>query len=90
MEKDVKDALQDIARDFRSAKHANRIQAGDLTEVYKYRQKCTDLQRGARGGWRIVAVYVKRKDTLYPVIIYPKTEMDDVSDAAIQAKYARS
>ncbi len=52
-------------------------------EVYKYRQNSKDVRRGARYGWRIVGLYVKATATMYPVLVWPKTEWEDVDAATI-------
>lgn len=81
---DVKEALAAIAADHRAAKNARRVKAGENVEVYKYRQNSRDIRRGATYGWRIIALYDKSTNKLYPLIVYPKTEMASASDAAIE------
>jgi hypothetical protein len=84
VDSDLKKAFDAIEKDFRSAKNAWRVKAGTSFEVYKYRQNSEDIKRGSAYGWRIVALYDKRRNTLYPILVYPKTVMDDASDASIE------
>jgi len=51
--------------------------------LHKYRQKNTAAREGARGGWRICALFDKQNNVLYPIIVYPKKEMSDASDKQI-------
>lgn len=51
--------------------------------LHKYRQKNTAAREGARGGWRIYALFDKQNGVLYPIIVYPKKEMSDATDKQI-------
>lgn len=51
--------------------------------LHKYRQKNKAAREGARGGWRIYALFDKQNNVLYPIIVYPKKEMTDVPDRQI-------
>jgi hypothetical protein len=54
-------------------------------ELYKYRQNSSDLRRGASYGWRIYALYHRSTGKLYPILLFLKTDMQDASDAVIEA-----
>jgi len=83
LDSDLDAAFANIAKDFRAAKSARRVQAGELVEVYKYRQNSRDIKGGNQYGWRIYALYHKAANTLYPILIFPKTAMQDASDTEI-------
>jgi hypothetical protein len=51
--------------------------------LHKYRQKNSASKEGARGGWRIYALFDKENNVLYPVIVYPHKEWVDASDKHI-------
>jgi hypothetical protein len=53
--------------------------------LFKYRQKNKAAREGTRGGWRIYALFDVETSILYPIIVYPKKEWPDASDAAIIA-----
>ena len=46
--------------------------------VYKERLPSTDSQRGKSGGYRVI-YYVRTKDFIFLVEIYPKSEREDIS-----------
>lgn len=50
----------------------------------KYRCKSSDLQHGTQGGFRIIAYYDQATGTLYPILLYPKTEREDISPLEIE------
>jgi mRNA-degrading endonuclease RelE of RelBE toxin-antitoxin system len=49
--------------------------------VWKLRINSTDIQRGKRFGFRLI--YYLEGRTIYPLLIYAKTNKSDVSDQAI-------
>lgn len=57
--------------------------------IHKYRQKNKADREGAKGGWRIWAVFDPPKGMLYPILVYPKKHLADADDsdviAAVQA-----
>ena len=83
---DLAEAFQAISKDVQ-ANHCrvmprfSPILQGFL--LHKYRQKNTAAREGARGGWRICALFEKQNSVLYPIIVYPKKEMSDASDKQI-------
>jgi hypothetical protein len=84
---DLADAFKAITENIQAKKGA-RIQAGPIggeVEVYKYRQNSTDIQRGASYGWRIIALLHKPSGTMYPIIVYPKTQWSNASPATMAA-----
>ena len=69
---DVKDLFSRVAQNPRGTARG-RIQTGnDQQEVYKYYCKSTDLQRGAREAYRIVALYEPDRNLLTPLAMYLK------------------
>lgn len=55
---------------------------GDFA-LHKYRQKNSAAKEGASGGWRIIALFNKKINILYPVILYPKKVLADASDKQV-------
>ncbi|MCI0484964.1 MAG: hypothetical protein L0Y78_10325 [candidate division NC10 bacterium] len=80
---DLTEAFESIEKDYTKAAQANAIPKYANT-VWKYRCKSSDLRRGAQGGFRIIAYYHQSNGTLYPILIYLKTEKEDVSAEEIQ------
>jgi mRNA-degrading endonuclease RelE of RelBE toxin-antitoxin system len=81
---DLKEIWPDIARDFRHARQAESL-VGFKNTAYKYRAKCSDMKRGSRGSYRVIAYYHEPKNTLYPVFIYHKSDQDDVDKRTVSA-----
>lgn len=48
------------------------MQIGTDQEVYKYDSKCTNLQRGANKGYRIIALYETDRNLVTPLAMYLK------------------
>jgi len=82
IDSDLKDAFKAISQDIRANK-GRRTQSGPNVEVYKYRQKSSDIRRGQAYGWRIYALYEKTSSTLYPIIVYPKTRWEDADHKTV-------
>lgn len=83
---DLAEAFQAISKDvhanhWRLVPRFSAILQGFL--LYKYRQKNTAAREGARGGWRVYALFDKHNNVLYPIIVYPKKEMSDAPDKQI-------
>ena len=83
IEEDLVEAFIAIQQDYLHAKHANLI-PGVGGAVLKYRQHSRDIRRGARGSFRIIAYYHAPTNTLYPLLVYAKTDREDVPRAEIQ------
>ncbi len=83
---DLAEAFRAIARDVQ-ANHCKPAQRfADILQnfrLHKYRQKNSAAKEGARGGWRIYALYDKLNGSLYPIIVYPKKEWADANDKLI-------
>lgn len=73
---DLQEALIDIQKDFRHAKHATSIPGFNDT-LFKYRQKSSDARKGTRSAFRIIAYYHKESHTIYPIVVYSKAVMED-------------
>jgi mRNA-degrading endonuclease RelE of RelBE toxin-antitoxin system len=84
IEEDLKEVWVDIATDHERARHADPIPRYKRI-IWKYRAPCSDMQRGAKGSYRIVAYFHQPKNTLYPILIYHKAERSDVDDKTIAA-----
>lgn len=76
IETDLEEAFESIRQNYRSAKQA-RSKPGFNDTVFKYRQKSSDLKRGASYGFRIYAYYDQLSNTLYPIVVYPKKVMEE-------------
>lgn len=75
---DLSEAFRAIGENM-NANKASRLQSGPNLEVYKYRQNSSDIKRGAKYGWRIIALYEKSTGTLYPILVYPKPVWSDAN-----------
>ena len=80
---DLIDAFTRIEQDPEHAAHARRL-IGLGRSVWKYRCKHSDLSRGVRGGYRIVAVYDATNAILRPILLYAKVDSDDVSPDVVK------
>ncbi len=82
---DLHEFFEAIERDFTTAAHARRIPRipGLVAEVWKYRWKCSDQQKGTRGGMRVIAYRDSTTGTMYPLFIYVKAEQEDISPTQI-------
>jgi hypothetical protein len=84
---DLVDAFKAISQNI-EANHCRRVPRfadvlGNFT-LLKYRQKDSSAREGARGGWRIIALYSKSEGILYPIIVYPKKEWDDATKEIVE------
>lgn len=79
---DLTEAFSAISQNILAANGA-RVQAGPIVEIYKYRQNSKDIKRGSRYGWRIIALFHKSTETMYPIIVYPKTAWENAGDKMI-------
>jgi mRNA-degrading endonuclease RelE of RelBE toxin-antitoxin system len=77
VENDVDGILSDIAVDFRKAHHARSLPRFNDT-LFKYRAPCSDQRRGSSGGFRVCGYYDKSKNTLYLILVWPKSEAEDL------------
>ena len=75
---DLTDAFARIEQDAEHAAHARRL-IGFGSSVWKYRCKHSDLSRGVRGGYRIIAVYDAARAMLWPILLFAKVDRGDVS-----------
>lgn len=78
VEKDIGAALFEIENDCLMACNATAI-PGYSQKLWKYRCGSTDMGRGRRGGFRIIAYIDHSRQTLYPLLVYAKTEQEDAS-----------
>jgi mRNA-degrading endonuclease RelE of RelBE toxin-antitoxin system len=78
IDNDLDEIWIDIARDHRNARKAESIPKFNDT-LFKYRCKCSDMQRGASGGYRIISYYHKETNILYPIFIYHKADQSDIN-----------
>lgn len=88
IDSDLEDAFKNIRQDV-MANHCKRpprfgAVVGDF-ELFKYRQKDKANREGASGGWRFYALFDKASAMLYPIVVYPKKEMEDADTATITA-----
>ena len=81
---DLREIWPDIAQDYRNARGAESI-PGFANTVYKYRAKCSDSNKGSRGGYRVIGYYHQEANTLYPIYIYSKLDQSDVSAKTVTA-----
>jgi mRNA-degrading endonuclease RelE of RelBE toxin-antitoxin system len=73
---DVAGALSDISKARKTAHSANAVPGYDQT-VWKYRCGSSDMKRGSRGGFRIMARYYAESDTLVPFTIYTHDQYEN-------------
>lgn len=84
IDKDLEPIWLDICQDYRHARQADAI-PGLGIPIFKYRCKCSDMKRGASGGYRIAGYYHSPDNTLYPILIYCKVDQSDVDAETIGA-----
>lgn len=84
IDRDLEQIWPDIARDYRKARQAESIPKFKDT-VFKYRSKCSDMKRGASGGYRVIGFYHQPNNTLYPIFVYHKAENSDVQPKTVAA-----
>ncbi|MBI3696387.1 MAG: hypothetical protein HY238_16310 [Acidobacteria bacterium] len=87
IDKDLEAAFKAISGN-REANQCRRVPRCGNPSVFKYRQKSTDIGRGASYGWRIIAYYHQPANVLYPILVYPKTEWSDVSTDLVKKALA--
>ena len=88
VEQDLENAYKEIRKDIKACHCRKAARFSEVLgnfELLKYRQKDSRSKEGARGGWRIYALYDKRDGTLYPIIVYPKKHWTDAADDVIIA-----
>jgi hypothetical protein len=78
---DLKELFDSVAQDYRGAKGARSVPHFE-DRIWKYRQNSSDIKRGARYGFRVIAYF--SAGTLYPIIVYAKPQLSDVSDRQIE------
>jgi hypothetical protein len=83
IEEDLAATLSDVRLDYRTARHGKAMLHFNGT-VFKYRMPCTDQGRGTRGGFRIIAYYDQKTNTLYPISMYPKSEQENIEDDEVE------
>ena len=90
---DLDEAFKTLSRDvygchFRLAERTSAILIEAAPErdlaLHKYRHKDKASSEGARGGWRIWAIFDRATETLYPIIVYPHKEWSDAPDELIK------
>jgi mRNA-degrading endonuclease RelE of RelBE toxin-antitoxin system len=87
IDSDLNEIWVDIALDHRNNRGAESIPKFNDT-VFKYRTKCSDMKRGARGGYRIIAYYHMKSNILYPIFIYHKADRSDINIKETQKQVA--
>lgn len=81
---DLRQALQRIEADPEQAAHARSLVRFGAHAVLKYRFKHSDAGHGGRGGYRLIAAYDRAGGVLYPIILFAKVDLDDVSAEAVR------
>jgi hypothetical protein len=80
----LRQALQRIEADPEQAAHARQLVRFGAHAVLKYRFKHSDAGHGGRGGYRLIAAYERAAGILYPIMLFAKVDLDDVSAEAIR------
>ena len=80
---DLVDAFSRIEQDPEHVAHARPL-IGFGRTVWKYRCRQSDIARGVRGGYRIIAVYDAARAILRPIVLYAKMDRDDVSPQVVR------
>jgi len=80
IESDLEDAFKRIKKEIQAC-HCTLVPGfsdilGDLA-LFKYRQKNSRAKEGAKGAWRILALYDKATCTMYPIIVYSKKKLSN-------------
>jgi hypothetical protein len=82
IESDIQSAFAEIEANILSC-HGRLIVGGPRFDVYKYRQKSSDVARGSSYGLRVVALHDRDAGVMYPIIVYPKQAWSDVDNATL-------
>jgi hypothetical protein len=86
IEKDVAEAFGKIQKDVQACHWKPMARFSAVLGPYKlfrYRYKNSAAREGARGGWRVIALYDEKTTALYPIIVFPKKELPDADDDTI-------
>ena len=83
IKEDLREAFRRIEEAYTKAAHATAIPRFG-GRVWKYRWRSSDLQRGAQGSIRIIAFHDPDNNVLYPILVYVKSEKEDVSAQEIE------
>jgi len=80
IQKDLQAVFEEIEKDYTTAAGASAI-PGWEGKVWKHRCGSSDTQCGRRGGFRIISMVDTTVELhkLYPLLIYAKTDKDDVT-----------
>jgi hypothetical protein len=85
IDEDLEDAFKAIRKNV-DAKNCRIVpRHGTGVVLRKYRQNSIDIARGASYGWRLHAIHDEESNTLYPILVYPKTVWEDASTERILA-----
>jgi hypothetical protein len=82
IESDVQKAFSEITENILACR-GRLVIGGPRFDVYKFRQKSSNIPRGSSYGLRIIALHDRRAGIMYPIIAYPKPVWDDVDNATI-------
>lgn len=86
IEGDLAEAFSEISRNHEACRCRQVARFAPVLQGYllfKYRQKNKAAREGARGGWRIYALFDRDRRIVYPILVYPKKEWADASDQDI-------
>ena len=73
VETDLSDALEKIDRHYSRYCHARSV-LGMKNKVWEYRFRSTDQAKGSSGGFRLSCFLDDESSTLYPILIYAKSQ----------------
>lgn len=86
LDSDLEEAYEDIRKEVLACRcrvvQRFSVVLGNF-KLHKYRHKNRAAREGAKGGWRLYALFDASTATLYPVIVYPKKEWEDAADDKI-------
>jgi hypothetical protein len=88
IDRDLAAGFEQILQDPTKACQATRVpgvfdpKALPGVQVWKYRFRCSDAQKGRSGGYRLMAVLLPERRILYPFCLYTKNEYEGQPPAA--------
>jgi hypothetical protein len=85
---DLREAFDRIEQAPTAACSARRMQLGTNHEVYKYRCKSSDAQKGSNKAYRIIALYERQMNLLTPLALYLKSDAEDIPAKEVLAAIA--
>jgi hypothetical protein len=82
IESDVENALVEIQGNILACR-GRLVMGGPRFDLYKYRQKSSNIPHGSSYGLRILGLHDRKSGIMYPIIVYPKPCRDSADNVTI-------